>query len=149
INTIAFNPGGLAGVWAEENTREFIFDALKRRESFATSGTRIRVRFFGGWSYPGDLDRSRDLLERAYQNGVPMGGDLPSGPEGSEAPRFVMWATKDPNSANLQKIQIIKGWAEGSQTHETVYDVICSDGLQPDAQIHRCPDNGAQVNLAD
>jgi hypothetical protein len=149
VSTIAFNPGGLAGVWAEENTRESIFDALKRRESFATSGTRVRVRFFGSWSYPDDLDKSRDLVEQAYRNGVPMGGDLPTKPANTEAPHLVVWATKDPNSASLQKIQIIKGWAEGGQTYETVYDVACSDGLQPDAQTHRCPDNGAQVNLAD
>ncbi len=149
VKSIAFNPGGLAAVWAEENTRESIFDALKRRESFATSGTRIWVRFFGGWNYPGDLDKSRDLLEQAYQNGVPMGGDLPSTRSGSEAPRFVVWATKDPASPSLQKIQIIKGWAEGDRTFETVYDVVCSDGLEPDAKTHRGSDNGAKVGLSD
>jgi hypothetical protein len=148
-SSIAFNPGGLAGVWAEENTRESIFDALKRRESFATSGTRIRVRLFAGWNYPADLDKSRDLLDQAYKNGVPMGGDLPHRPADAQTPRLVVWATKDPNSANLQKIQIVKGWAEGGQTFEQVYDVVCSDGLTPDAATHRCPDNGAQVNVND
>jgi hypothetical protein len=149
VKTIAFNPGGLAGVWAEENTRESIFDALKRRESFATSGTRIRVRFFGSWNYARDLDKHRNLLTEAYKNGVPMGGDLPAKPVNGKAPRFVVWATKDPHSANLQKLQVIKGWAEGSQTHEQVYDVVCSEGSKPDGKTHRCPDNGAKVNLSD
>ena len=143
------NPGGLAAVWAEQNTRESIFDAMKRRESFATSGGRIRVRFFGGWNYPADLNTRRDLVEQGYKNGVPMGGDLPSKPSTAKSPRFVLWATKDPDGANLQKIQIIKGWAEGSKTHETTYDVVCSDGLQSNPQTHRCADNGAQVNLSD
>jgi Protein of unknown function (DUF3604) len=143
------NPGGLAAVWAAENTRESIFDALKRRESFATSGSRIRVRFFGGWNYPNNLDKSRDWVEQGYKNGVPMGGDLPSKPSGAKSPRLAVWAMKDAGGANLQKIQIIKGWAEGDQTHELVYDVACSDGLKPDRQTHRCADNSAQVNLAD
>ncbi len=149
LRDIMFNPGGLAAVWAEENTRESIFDALKRRETFATSGTRIRVRFFRGWNYPSNLHRQRDLLAEAYKNGVPMGGDLPSKSDSAEAPKFVVWATKDPNSANLQKIQIIKGWAEDGQTYEQVYDVVCSDGRTPDASTHRCADNGATVSLAD
>ena len=89
---------------------------LKRRESFATSGTRIRVRFFAGWDYPSDLDKSHDLLGEAYKDGVPMGGDLPSKPAEAQAPRLLVWATKDANSANLQKIQIVKGWAEGGET---------------------------------
>jgi Protein of unknown function (DUF3604) len=149
VGSMAFNPGGLAGVWAEDNTRESIFDAMKRRESFATSGTRVRVRFFAGWNYPADLDKSHDLLDQAYREGVPMGGDLPHKPSDAQAPRLVVWATKDPNSSNLQKIQIVKGWAQGGQTFEQVYDVVCSDGLTPDAATHRCPDNGAKVNLND
>lgn len=146
LKDIMFNPGGLAAVWAEENTRESIFDALKRRETFATSGTRIRVRFFGGWNYPSSLHKSKNLIEQAYKDGVPMGGDLPA-KASSNAPHFVIWATKDPNSANLQKLQIIKGWAEGGETHEEVYDVACSDGLKPNPSTHRCADNGAKVDL--
>jgi hypothetical protein len=146
---LRLNPGGLAGVWAQENTRESIFDALKRRESFATSGTRIRVRFFGSWSYPSDLHRRHDLLEEAYKNGVPMGGDLPAKHADAKEPRFMVWATKDSNSADLQKIQIIKGWAEGDQTYEQIYDVVCSGRHKPDAKTHRCADNGANVNLVD
>jgi Protein of unknown function (DUF3604) len=149
MRDIMFNPGGLAGVWAEENTRESIFDGLKRRETFATSGTRIRIRFFGGWSYPANFHRQHDFVAKAYQNGVPMGGDLPARTENRRTPRFVIWATKDPNSANLQKIQIIKGWAKAGQTFEQVYDVACSDGLKPDAKTHRCIDNGAKVSLTD
>jgi hypothetical protein len=149
VKSVLNNPGGLAGVWAEENTRESIFDALKRRESFATSGTRIRVRFFGGWNYPADLHRRRDLVEAGYRSGVPMGGDLPAKPSQIKAPHFVAWATKDPDSANLQKIQIVKGWAEGGETYEKVYDVVCSGGLKPDSKTQRCADNGATVNLTD
>jgi hypothetical protein len=149
IKTIALNPGGLAGVWAEQNTRGAIFDALKRRETFATSGGRIRVRFFGGWNYPTGLEKHHNVISEAYKGGVPMGGDLPSRPSSSQAPRFFLWAGKDPNSANLQRLQVVKGWAEGTQTFEKVYDVACSDGLKPDAKTHRCPDNGASVNQSD
>lgn len=143
------NPGGLAGVWAEANSREAIFDALKRRETFATSGSRIRVRFFGGWTYSADLHGRRDLVTVAYASGVPMGSDLPSRPGAAKGPRFVVWATKDPDLANLQKIQVIKGWAAGGKTFERVYDVVCSDGLTANPATGRCPDNGATVNLAD
>ena len=157
------NPGGLVGVWAEANTREAIFDALRRRETFGNSGTRIHVRFFAGWDYPADLDARRDMVEAAYAGGVPMGADLPDPPAGGPGgggPRFVVWATKDPASANLQKVQIVKGWAEtgapaapfapsGQQTAEQVYDVACADGLQPDPVTHRCADNGARVDLSD
>ncbi|MCY4601529.1 MAG: DUF3604 domain-containing protein [Acidobacteria bacterium] len=143
------NPGGLAGVWAESNTRGAIFDALRRRESFGTSGPRIRVRFFGGWRYGADLHTRRDLVETAYGDGVPMGADLPPAPSGAAAPRFVVWAAKDAGSANLQKVQIIKGWSDGEETFEQVYDVACADGLEPDAGTHRCADNGARVDLSD
>ena len=148
LKDIMFNPGGLAAVWAEENTRESIFDALKRRETFATSGTRIRVRFFGGWNYPSNLHKSKHVIQQAYRDGVPMGGDLPV-KTGSNAPRFVIWATKDPNGANLQKVQIIKGWAEAGETHEEVFDAACSDGIKPDPSSRRCTDNGAKVDLTD
>ena len=144
------NPGGLAAVWAEENTRGSIFDALRRRETFATSGPRIRVRFFGGWELPDDLHTGPDLVEEGYRSGVPMGGDLPAAPGGGDAPRFVVWATRDANSAHLQKLQIVKGWDEpDGGTAEQVYDVACDSGQPPDPETHRCADNGAQVNLAD
>lgn len=146
----ADNPGGLVGVWAEENTRESIFAALKRKETFGTSGPRIRVRFFAGWDYPEDLHARRDLVEAAYRDGVPMGADLPARPADDAAPRFVMWATRGPHSANLQKLQVVKGWADADgETHERVFDAICADGIEADPATHRCADNGARVDLSD
>jgi hypothetical protein len=144
---ISNNPGGLAGVWAEENTRDSIFAALQRREAFGTSGPRIQVRLFGGWNFPADLNRRSDMIAQAYSTGVPMGSDLPALPNGNAAPQFMVWATKDANSANLHGIQIIKGWLDANgETQEKVYAVVCSDGLQPKAD-GLCPLNGAQVDL--
>jgi hypothetical protein len=145
-NYVKWGASGLAGVWAEENTRESIYDALRRKETFATSGPRIRVRFFAG-SFPNGLDSDPDMIAKAYAHGVPMGGDLVGGGGGS--PRFLVWATRDPHSAPLQRLQVIKGWIEGGESKERVFDVSCSDGLEPDPATHRCPDNGAAVNLSD
>ena len=139
--------GGLAGVWADGNTRAAIFDALKRRESFATSGTRIRVRFFGGYGLDEAVAEAADPIAAAYEAGVPMGGDLEGGNSG--APSFLVWALRDPENAWLQRAQVIKGWLEDGEAKERVYDVVCSDGLEPDPETHRCDDNGAQVNLDD
>lgn len=142
------NPGGLAGVWAEEDTRPSIFAALKRRETFATSGTRIRVRFFGGWHLPANLDKQANWIADGYTLGVPMGADLPKR-RNARAPTFVVWAARDPDSAKLAKIQVVKGWHADKGDGEAIYDVACSDGNVPDAQTHRCPDNGATVNITD
>ena len=147
-NLNKLNPGGLTGVWAEQNTREAIWDGLHRRETWGTSGTRMRVRFFGGFDLPTNLHTQKDMVKTAYAMGVPMGGDLPSS-QTQKAPRFVVWAQRDANSAPLQRVQIVKGWVEGETTKEQVFDVACSDGLQPDAKTHRCADNGAKVNLND
>lgn len=122
------NPGGLAGVWAEENSRDAIFDALKRRETFATSGPRIQPRFFGGWSLPDDLCSRPDIVEQADAHGVPMGGLLPAAPGKGRAPVFVASALGDPGTAEapgglLQRVQIIKGWYEGETFHQAVHDV--------------------------
>ena len=136
---------GLAGVWAESNTRQDIYDALRRKETFATSGPRIRVRFFAGYGFPDDLVSRDDAIAQAYARGVPMGGDILGRAEG--APQFFVWAMRDARSAPLQRVQVIKGWASGSGTRERVYDVACADGLNPDPQNHRCPDNGASVDL--
>ena len=162
--------GGLAGVWAEQNTRSAIFAALQRRETFATSGTRISVRFFAGWDFPGTMDMNTDLVALGYGKGVTMGGDLPAhaglqhavksaegAPENDNpartdnaaAPGFIIWAMKDPQGVNLQRIQVIKGWLEQNESREQVYDVACSDGLTPDPDTYRCPDNGATVKLQD
>ncbi len=142
------NPGGLTGVWAERNTREDIWDGLKRRESWGTSGTRVRLRFFGGFGWPANLHQQPDMIKTAYASGVPMGGDLYAAPAG-KPPAFVVWATRDAKSAPLQRLQIVKGWVEGDTTKEAVYDVACSDNIQPDPKTHRCADNGARVNLKD
>lgn len=115
---------GLAGVWSESNTRESLFDALYRRETFATSGTRVRVRFFAGFEYPAGIIRQRDWINSAYQHGVPMGADLsaPAG-AGGKGPRFVVQASKDPDGANLDRIQIVKVWLDHGVQREKVYDV--------------------------
>jgi hypothetical protein len=145
--TLHFSPGGLTGVWAEKNTRETIWDALYRRETFGTSGTRIRVRFFGSFGFPADLHKNADMVKIGYAQGVPMGGDLTAAPAG-KAPRFVVWATRDPDSAPLQKIQVIKGWVENGQSMVKIYDVVCSDGINADPKTGACADNGAAVDTA-
>ncbi len=139
--------GGLAGVWAEENTRSSIYDAMRRRETFATSGPRIRVRLFGGFDLRGRLDGSSDAASRAYAHGVPMGGVLSGSFKG--APSLLVWALRDLDAGWLQRVQIVKGWVENGEAQEKIYDVACSDGLEPDPQTHRCPDNGARVDLSD
>jgi len=138
---------GLAAVWAEENTREAIYDAFRRKETFATSGPRIKLRFFAGYDFDQALLDAPDGVARAYAEGVTMGADLAA--DGSRAPRFWVWALADPMAAPLQRLQVIKGWEDGGKSHEKVFDVACSDGLAVDPATHRCPDNGARVNLAD
>jgi hypothetical protein len=145
--TAKWGASGLAGVWAEENTRESIFNALRRKETFATSGPRIRVRFFAGFDYEPSIIDDHDLVAKAYQRGVPMGGNLKA--RGKHAPHFLVWAIRDPNSNRLQRLQMIKGWVQDGKAHERVFDVACSDGLAPDPNTHRCPDNGAKVDLTD
>jgi len=121
------NAGGYAAVWARENTREALFDAIKRRETYATTGPRMSVRFFGGWEFvEGDAQRS-NFADFAYEYGVPMGADLPSRQK-TKTPRFLVSAMKDPIGANLDRIQVIKGWLDGEgKTHEKVYNVAASD----------------------
>ena len=139
--------GGLAGVWAEENSRASIYDAMRRRESFATSGPRIRVRFFGGFGLDRAVAATEDRVAAAYRHGVPMGGELSEA--GEQAPSFLVIALRDPASGWLQRAQVIKGWIEDGERREQVFDVACSNGLTPDPETHRCGDNGARVNLAD
>ncbi len=141
-----WSASGIAGVWAEENTREAIYAAFRRKETFATSGPRIKLRLFAGTGLDADILDSRDLISRAYAEAVPMGGELEAG---EAPPRFLAWAWADPLGTPLQRLQIIKGYARNGETHERVYDVACSDGATPDPVSHRCPDNGARVNLAD
>ncbi|MYA67191.1 MAG: DUF3604 domain-containing protein [Gammaproteobacteria bacterium] len=139
-----WSAAGLAGVWAEENTRSSIYDAFRRKETFGTSGTRMKVRFFGGYELPAADDP--DMLAQAYAGGVPMGGDLLA--ETDRSPGFIAWVAKDPNSANLERLQIIKGWVEDGEAREEVYDIACSEG-SVDPETHRCPDNGARVDISD
>ena len=125
---------GYQGVWATENTREAIFDAMERKETYATTGTRIVVRFFGGWDYSEEDLRSRTPAFRGYEKGVPMGGDLTNGPKG-KAPVFMTYAVRDPYGANLDRLQIVKGWLDkNGKTQEQVYDLAVSDGRKIDSQ---------------
>jgi hypothetical protein len=140
---------GLAVAWAEENTRDSIFAAFKRKETFATTGTRIAVRFFAGYDLA-SIDLSSDaLISQAYEKGVTMGADLLN--DNNQAPDFLVWAQKDKNGAPLQRVQIIKGWIDSNSgtPHEKVYDAACSDGLSVDPLTNRCPDNGAKVSITD
>ena len=119
---------GYAAVWSEENTRESIFAAMKRREVYASTGPRITVRFFGGWEFSSDDVHRPDFVRIGYEKGVPMGGDLSSAPTGS-APRFMIAALKDPDGANLDRVQVIKGWQDANgELHEQIYNVAVSDG---------------------
>ncbi len=153
---------GLAGVWARENTREALFDAMKRKEVYATTGSRIAVRVFAGWDFKADEVERQDFAKRGYRAGVPMGGDLSDAPKG-KAPSFMVRALRDPDNANLDRIQIIKGWvskpemltskegapSEGVKTHERVYDVAVSDGRKI-GRDGRCKTPvGSTVDIAD
>tara|TARA_Y100001970_G_C14240225_1_gene864436 strand:+ start:1594 stop:3636 length:2043 start_codon:yes stop_codon:yes gene_type:complete len=144
-----WSASGLAAVWAEENTRESIFAAFRRKETYATSGNRIKLRFFAGLDYQ-DLNLgAENLIKLAYDRGVPMGSDLVA--EGEKQPAFLIWAQKDQRTTSLQRLQVIKGWVDPSDgsTHEKIYDAVCSDGLKVNPNNFRCPDNGARVDLAD
>ena len=143
------NPGGLTGVWAEENTRASLFDAMYRKETFGVSGPHIKVRLFGGWGYDKDIVKARDWVKQSYAGGVPMGADLPPMPAGGKgtAPTFVVWAVKDPTSANLDRIQVIKGWTQDGQSFEKVYDVAWAGDRKPDKWTGRVPAIQSTVDL--
>ena len=138
---------GLAAVWATDNTREALFDAMERRETYATTGSRMMVRFFGGWNFTlGDLS-NRQPVFAGYSKGVPMGGDLPPMGRGKSAPSFMVYALRDPIGANLDRIQIVKGWHDGKQLQEKVYDVAWSGDREPGAD-GKLPAVGNTVNAA-
>jgi hypothetical protein len=147
LETILFASGNLTGVWAEENTRESIYAALRRKETFATSGTRLQLRFFGGWDYAPGLLKSSDWVRQAYAAGVPLGGDLPARPASSKAPSFIISALKDPNGANLDRAQVIKVWLDGEKYQEKIFDVALSDRRKVDAKTGRAPPLRNTVNL--
>lgn len=139
---------GYAAVWATDNTRDALFDAMRRRETYATTGPRMTVRFFGGWDF-GDKDaRAPDVAAVGYRHGVPMGGDLTQPPDGKAA-TFLVRADKDPLGANLDRVQIIKGWLDkGGELHEKVYDVAWSGDRKPDAKTGKLPAVGDTVDVA-
>lgn len=140
-----FSSGGLAGVWAPQNTREAIYDAMQRKETFATSGTMLKVRFFGSFDYAVDDVNKPDFIERAYAKGVPMGSDLKPGT--GKAPTFLVSALKDPRSGNLDRIQIVKGWIdESGNQQEKIYDVSWSGDRKIGAD-GKVPAVGSSVDL--
>ena len=146
FNIIA-SPGGLAGVWAEENSRDSLFDALEKREVFGTSGPRMTARFFGGWQYPKDLCQRSDLVEQGYATGVPMGSDLPQPPHSEASPTFIVSAMRDAGIPGhpgglLQRAQIIKGWlGDDGQFYEEVFDVAGGDN-NADVDLDTCEPRG-------
>jgi Protein of unknown function (DUF3604) len=143
------NPGGLTGVWAEENTRASLWDAMYRKETFGVSGPHIKVRFFGGWGYNKDVVNAKDWVKQSYTGGVPMGADLAAMPSGGKgtAPSFVVWAVKDPTSGNLDRIQVVKGWTKDGQSFEKIFDVAWSGDRKPDKWSGRVPAIQSTVDL--
>ena len=146
-NPMINGSAGITGVWAEENTRASIFAALKRKETFATSGPRLRVRFFGGWGFTPAMLQRADWPAQAYRTGAPMGGDLPFRPTGAGAPSFIVQAVKDPDGANLDRVQIVKVWLEGDDYKEKVFDVALSGGRKADPRTGKAPAVGSTVDL--
>jgi hypothetical protein len=139
--------GNLTGIWAEQNTRESLYAGLRRKETFATSGTRLKFRFFGGWNFDRSLIKAKDWVKSAYSGGVPMGGDLPPQPPAGQAPKFAVWAVKDPDGANLDRLQIVKVWVEGGNHVEQIYDVALSNGRKLDPKSGKVPPVGNTVDL--
>ncbi len=144
---VVVSASGLTGVWAEENTREAIFNGLKRKECFGTSGNRIKVRMFASWNYHADLIKRSDWVKEAYASGVPMGADLPVNTSRAKAPIFVVQALKDPDGGNLDRIQIIKVSTKNGLSAEKIYDVAWSGNRKPDPATGKVPAVGNTVNL--
>jgi hypothetical protein len=138
---------GYAGVWATDNTREALWDAMQRKETYATTGPRMIVRFFGGWDFVATDANTRSPAVVGYQKGVPMGGDLQQLPAG-KSPTFLVAALKDPIGANLDRVQVVKGWLDGKgETHEKIYDVAWSGDRKPDAKTGKLPAVGNTVDV--
>jgi hypothetical protein len=143
--TLEVGTGGITGVWAEANTRNSIYAALKRKETFATSGTRIRVRMFASWAYPAGLMAKTDWVKTAYAVGVPMGSDLPAR-KAAKAPTLLLQATRDPDGANLDRIQVIKMWSDGDGYKERIFNVALSGGRK-EGKDGKAPPVGDTVDL--
>ena len=138
-----WSASGLAGIWAESNTRSDLFDAMLRKEVFSTSGPRIKIRFFGSFKFKDDLLESSNAIARAYTDGVPMGDTMT---QDGQIPSFLVWSIADPNSSMLQRLQVIKGWIDLGEFREKVFDVACAGGHKPDPSSRRCPDYDFSVN---
>ena len=150
IRDVDLGASGLAAVWATENTREAIWDAFVRREVYATSGTRLRVRVFAGWDFKKDEVQKPDFAKQGYSRGVPMGGDLRPGPKNA-APTFMIRAVRDPDGANIDRVQVIKGWVDSKgKTHEKIYDVAVSGNrtIGPDGRCKTPVGNTVDVKNA-
>jgi hypothetical protein len=145
LNSLWVTPAGLSAVWAEENTRDALFDAMRRKETYSTSGVRIPLRFFGGWGLDAGMLKQKEWLKTAYATGVPMGSDLLQ--QTSKAPSFVVWAAKDPDSANLDRVQVVKGWSINGQSFEKIYDIAWAGARKPDASTGKVPAIGSTVDL--
>jgi hypothetical protein len=149
LKTIYSNPGAITGVWAPKNTRGAIWDGINNKETFATSGTRITVRLFGGWNYSDDLHTQENAIATAYDTGVPMGGDLKVADSTDQAPKLMVMAIRDSDSANLDRVQIIKGWMDAQgDIHEKIYNVVWSDNRILDAD-GKLPALKNTVNVAE
>ena len=151
--TPTFGASGVAAAWAEENTRESLYSAFRRKEVYATSGPRMQIRLFAGYGFDESLLSQADGIERAYATGVTMGGNLGryAATEGAQSiqPGFLVMASADTQSAPLQRLQIVKGWVDADGTHEEVVDVACAGGAAVNPKTSRCPDNGAKVDVSD
>ncbi len=142
-------PAGLSVIWAEENTRASLFEGMQRKETFATSGIRMKVRLFGGYEFANaDMDAD-DWVATGYSKGVPMGGDLAAPSSAEKAPSFMVWAVKDPSSGNLDRVQVVKGWSQSGQTFEKVYDVAWAGDRTPDPITGKVPAIGSTVDVMD
>ena len=146
-NGFTVSSAGTTAVWATENTREGIWNGMMSKETYGTTGTLIRLRFFGSWGYPANLDNDANFIEKAYKDGVPMGQDLPK--KAGDAPTFAVWAQKDPESGNLDRVQIVKAWTNPRTgfPDEKIYDVAWSDNRKPNAKTGKLPPVGNTVNV--
>ena len=147
-NGYTVSSAGTTAVWATENTRDGIWNGMMSKETYGTTGTLIRLRFFGGWKYSKNLVKDKDFVKKAYKGGVPMGQDLPK--KAGKAPTFAVWALKDPESGNLDRIQIVKGWSDpaNGMPREKIYDVVWSDKRKPDPKTGKLPPVGNTVDVS-